>query len=189
MLVWFPYSCIKTFWSVWQYHLATTRSCYFFSTTLWFHELLMTGLTQRRTDSLNEHKMTWLTYAKTIICTLLNVTVTPSNHSTGLFSDFHTWHNWNIYISTKCAARTTFQRHLWDSVWHNERSCRRLAALHVRYVCSTGLVYIWKTRTRFERPSRWRNRSPTGLTMNFRKAPQTLAELCDSVALHIGAYH
>lgn len=30
----------------------------FFSTTLWFHELLMTGLTQRRTDSLNEHKMT-----------------------------------------------------------------------------------------------------------------------------------
>lgn len=159
-----------------------------------FHYFVVSWIANDRIDSKEdgqpmEHKMTWLTYAKMIICTLLNVTVTLSNHSTGLFSDFHTWHNWNIYISTKCAARTTFQRHLWDSVWHNERSCRRLAALHVRYVCSTGLVYIWKTRTRFERPSRWRNRSPTGLTMNFRKAPQTLAELCDSVALHIGAYH
>ena len=54
--------------------------------------------TQRRTDNLHEHKMTWLTYVKMIICTLLNVTVTLSNHSSELFSDFHTWHSWNIYI-------------------------------------------------------------------------------------------
>lgn len=156
MLVWFPYSWIKTFWSVWQYHLATTRHWVFF----FLHYIVVSWIanwrsTQRRTDNLHEHKMTWLTYVKMIICTLLNVTVTLSNHSSELFSDFHTWHSWNIYIIQNVQHVQHFNNTL--GILCDTMNEAAAVSLHFIYAtCSTGLVYLWKTwtaLTRVERPS------------------------------------